>query len=353
MGVAEAFLNLLEKLGGKTVEVAERPISRIPSGRSIQDRLRALKQMQIEVEKEKVKETEKEMAEIIEWRKQELQKPFSERLAEGMLKYFSGPIKALSSSFRGLDYDLYRANIKMSRETYVALIIAVSIFLALFAFAVGVLMYFSYTLSLLLGLLGFISGFLYMRTYPKIVWRSRVAEVEKALPYALRHMASLLSAGVGITESMVSVANANYGVISEEFELMIRDMHTGASLEEALTKFEEKMDSEGVSRVVKQILRAIKFGGNLADILYKLAEDFAFDYRMKLVEYVQKINGISFVYMFLTIVMPTMFVVGILAGSIMARTLILPVESLALILLFAFPALSVLMVVMMKRGEPR
>ncbi|GAB6100809.1 type II secretion system F family protein [Thermococcus atlanticus] len=353
MGVADVFLNILEKIGGKTVEVAERPISRIPSGRSIQDRLRVLKQMQIEVEKEKIKESEKEMAEIIEWRRQELQKPFSERLAEGMLKHFSGPIRTLSASFRGLDYDLYRANMKMSRDSYVALTIVVSVFLSLFAFAVGVLAYFPYTLSLLFGLLGFMFGFMYMRIYPKIVWKTRVAEVERELPYALRHMASLLSAGVGITEAMVSVATANYGVISEEFELMIRDMHTGASLEEALAKFEEKMDSESVSRTVKQMIRAIKFGGNLADILYKLAEDFAFDYRMKLVEYVQKINGISFVYMFLTIVMPTMFVVGILAGSIMARSLILPVESLALILLFAFPALSVLMVIMIKRGEPR
>ncbi|WP_461866520.1 type II secretion system F family protein [Thermococcus sp.] len=353
MGVVDAFLNFLERLGGKTVEVAERPLSRIPSGRSIQDRLKALKQIQMEVEKEKVEETEKEIAEIIEWRKQELQKPFFERLAEGMLKYFRGPIRILSNSFKGLEYDLYRANIKMSKDTYVALTLVVSVVLFIFAFAVGILVYFPYGISFLFGLLGLIFGFIYMRTYPKLVWKNRVAEVEKALPYALRHMASLLSAGVGITEAMVSVASANYGVISEEFDLMIRDMRTGASLEDALTKFEEKMNSESVSRTVKQILRAIKFGGNLADILYKLAEDFAFDYRMKLVEYVQKINGISFVYMFLTIVMPTMFVVGILAGSIMAKTLIMPVESLAVILLFAFPALSLIMVVMIKRGEPR
>ncbi len=353
MGAVEAFLNFLERLGGKTVEIAERPLSRIPSGRSIQDRLKALKQIQMEVEKEKAEETEKEIAEIIEWRKQELQKPFFERLAEGMLKHFRGPIRALSNSFKGLEYDLYRANIKMSKDTYVALTLVVSVFLFIFAFAVGVLAYFSYDVSFLFGLLGMIFGFLYMRAYPKLVWKNRVAEVEKALPYALRHMASLLSAGVGITEAMVSVASANYGVISEEFDLMIRDMRTGASLEDALTKFEEKMNSESVSRTVKQILRAIKFGGNLADILYKLAEDFAFEYRMKLVEYVQKINGISFVYMFLTIVMPTMFVVGILAGSIMAKTLIMPVESLAIILLFAFPALSLIMIVMIKRGEPR
>jgi len=134
---------------------------------------------------------------------------------------------------------------------------------------------------------------------------------------------------------------------------MIRDMRTGSSFEDALSKFDEKMGSENVSRVVKQILRAVKFGGNLSDILYKMAEDFSFEYRMKLVEYVQKVNGISFIYMFLTIVMPTMFVIGILAGSVMARQLIMPPETLAIVLLFAFPSLSLIIVNMIKKGEPR
>ena len=173
------------------------------------------------------------------------------------------------------------------------------------------------------------------------------------MPYVLRHLASLLSAGVGIAEAMLSVANSDYGVISEEFELIVRDMRSGASFEEALTRFEERMASENVSRVVKQILRAVKFGGELSGILYKLAEDFSFEYRMKLMEYVQKINGLAFVYMFISVVMPTMLVVAILAASIMAKTLVMSVQGLAVLLLFGFPAMAFLMVVMIKCSEPR
>ncbi|MEO2152051.1 MAG: type II secretion system F family protein, partial [Thermococcus sp.] len=187
----------------------------------------------------------------------------------------------------------------------------------------------------------------------KMVWKKRVTEVERAMPYALRHMASLLSAGVGIAEAILSVAKADYGVLSEEFELILRDMRTGSSFEDALTKFEEKMASENISRVVKQILRAVKFGGNLAEILYKLAEDFSFEYRMKLVEYVQKVNGIAFIYMFITIVMPTMFVVGVLAGSVKAQQLIYDIQTLAIILILAFPAMSLIIINMIKKAEPR
>ena len=354
MGVVKAITDFLERLGGKTVEVAEKPIRRIPQGKSVQERLRALKKLQEEIEKERAEEEkEKEIEEILEWRKKEIQKTFSERLAETVLRYFKGPVQSLTNSLKGLDQELYRASILMPQEKYVALMLAVAVFAGIFGFLFAYLLYIPLDMSALVGFLGFVGGFMYMRYYPRMVWKRRVVEVERAMPYALRHMASLLSAGVGISEALLSVARADYGVISEEFELILRDMRTGSSFEDALTKFDEKMGSENVSRVVKQILRAIKFGGNLSEILYKLAEDFAFEYRMKLIEYVQRVNGIAFIYMFMTIVMPTMFVVGILAGSVMAQQLVLPPETLAVILLFAFPALSFIVVNMIKKGEPR
>lgn len=354
MGVFDAFVDFLERLGGKTIEVAEKPLARLPETKSVSERIRLLKQLQKEVESEKEElEREKQLEAVIEWRKEEISRPFSERLADIAIRYLRGPVDKLTTSLTGLDEDLYRASIMMPKERYVALMLMVSIFSGFFLFLVAYLMYQPIDMSLLIGILGFVGGFFYMRQYPKMVWRRRVVEVEKSLPYALRHMASLLSAGVGIAEAILSVSKADYGVISEEFDLIIKDMKTGASFEDALTKFEEKMGSENVTRVVKQILRAVKFGGNLADILYKLAEDFSFEYRMKLVEYVQKVNGVAFVYMFLTIVMPTMFVVGILAGSVMAQALIMPVETFALVMLMAFPAISLIIINMIKRAEPR
>lgn len=353
MGLKARILGFVERLGQRTIEVSERPIRRIPKTLSLEERLELLKKLQEEITQKKETEREEEVEELIEWRKKELEKSFSHRFSEFILRRFRGPVESFTRSIKGLNYDLFRANIRMSREQYVALMIGVSIFTAFFGFILGILIALPIDISVMLGLLGFIGGFLYMRNYPKFVWRARVVEVEKALPYVLRHMASLLSAGVGIAESMVSVANADYGPISEEFELIVRDMHGGTSFEDALTRFEEKMASENVSRVVKQILRAIRFGGNLADILYKLAEDFSFEYRMKLVEYIQKVNGIAFVYMFITIIMPTLFVVAILAASMMSRSVVMPPSALAVILLFGFPAISAMVVFMIKRSEPR
>ncbi|NJE26341.1 type II secretion system F family protein [Thermococcus sp. MV5] len=353
MGLKARILEFIERLGQKTIEVSERPIRRIPKTLTLEERLQLLKKLQEEITEEREKRYEEEIEELVEWRKKELEKSFTHRFSEFMLRRFRGPVESFTKSIKGLDYDLLRANIKMSKEQYVALMIGISIFSAIFGFILGILLILPIDISIMLGLLGFIGGFLYMRNYPRLVWKGRVVEVEKALPYVLRHMASLLSAGVGIAEAMVSVANADYGPISEEFDLMIRDMHGGTSFEDALMRFEERMASENVSRVVKQILRATRFGGNLADILYKLAEDFSFEYRMKLVEYIQKVNGIAFVYMFMTIIMPTLFVVAILAASMMSRSVVLPPSALAVILLFGFPAMSTMVVFMIKRSEPR
>ncbi|WP_297510222.1 type II secretion system F family protein [Thermococcus sp.] len=348
-----AVIDFLEDLGRKISEGARRPLKKVPKAQ-IQERLRRLKELQMETPEGRLEEErEKLVEEVLQWRKEEISKPLSERLAEALLRHFRGPISSLTQSFKGLDYDLFRASMFISKEKYVAQMLVVSFFAGIFAFIFAYLMYMPLETSILIGLLGFLGGFGYMRQYPRMVWKRRVTEVERALPYALRHMASLLSAGVGIEEAILSVARADYGVLSEEFDLMLRDMRTGASLEEALQRFEEKMASDKVSRVVKQILRAVKFGGNLSDILYKMAEDFAFEYRMRLVEYVQKVNGVSFVYMFMTIVMPTMFIVGILAGSIMAQALIFDIQTMAIILLVAFPGLSLIIINLIKKAEPR
>lgn len=355
MGLGDAFISFLEKIGERTIEVSESTIlRRIPERASIQERLQLLKQMQEEIEKEKESKREDELDQILEWRTEvEVREPMMKRLAEALSQQMRGPIEYLTQSIKGLDYDLYRANIKTAPNVYVAQMVIVAAVMGIFSSIFMFLMMFPSDLSMMVGFLGFIAGFLYMRNYPKMLFRSRLAECEKALPYVLRHLASLLSAGVGIAEAMISVANADYGPISEEFELIIKDMRSGASLEDALERFERKMASENISRVVKQVLRAVKFGGNLSDILYKLAEDFSFEYRMKLLDYVQKINGFAFIYMFLSVVMPTMFLVAILAASAMSQGLVLPPGGMAVLLLFGFPSMSFMMVFMIKRREPR
>ncbi|MDK2854712.1 MAG: archaeal flagellar protein FlaJ, partial [Thermococcaceae archaeon] len=120
MGIKEKILGFFERLGEKTIEVSERPISRIPRTLTLQERLQLLKKLQEEVSQEREEKYEKELEEIVEWRKKELGKSFTHRFSEFMLRHFKGPVESFTRSIKGLDYDLLRANIKMSKEQFVA-----------------------------------------------------------------------------------------------------------------------------------------------------------------------------------------------------------------------------------------
>jgi len=340
----------LENVGKKTIEAVRKSLKRVPRGK-VEERLRQVKELQREAFE--FDEEEKVVEEVFEWRREEIDKPLSKRLEDAIFRNFKGPLTSITRSFKGLDEDLFRAGIYVPKERYFIRMFMVGVLAGVIVSLLAYILYVPLTTSLLVGALGFIGGFGYMRYYPKMVWKRRVSEVERALPYALRHMAALLSAGIGIEEAIVSIARSDYGVLSEEFGIMVREMRTGTSFEEALQRFEERMRSDKVSKVVKQILRVLKFGGNLSEILYKMAEDFSFEYRMKLVEYVQKVNGISFIYLFLTIIMPTMFVVAVLAGSLMSKRLVLDIRVMAIILLLAFPSISFIVINMIKNAEPR
>ncbi len=101
---------------------------RLPEGKNVQERLKALKELQKELEREKEQKDEREtfIEAVIEQRKEEVQQPFAQRLASAILKYFRGPVERLTTSLSGLDVDLYRANITMSKEAYVAYMLGVA-----------------------------------------------------------------------------------------------------------------------------------------------------------------------------------------------------------------------------------
>ncbi|MEM3421738.1 MAG: hypothetical protein QW315_05725, partial [Candidatus Hadarchaeum sp.] len=67
------------------------------------------------------------------------------------------------------------------------------------------------------GALSFLFTVYFVRTYPKRKLNSRVAEVNRVLPYALRHMSTQLSSGIGLPETITSISRADYGALSEEF----------------------------------------------------------------------------------------------------------------------------------------
>lgn len=313
-------------------------------------RLRELKRLEGLKEGELV--AERKMAEEKIWEERiELRKPLSERLAGSFYGPLKRPAQRLVKFFKGLGDDLFRANIRITPERYVALMIGVSLIVGTITFILTWIII-SPFLALLGGMGAFMLTLIISRVHPRSRAKARFAEINQVVPYALRHMSTQLSSGIGLPETMTSVSHADYGALSEEFGRVIRDMHTGISTDEALSAMDKRVESEALRRAIRQIQRAMRTGGDLAKILNTLADETAFDMRMKLRDYTQSLNMMTMVYMFVSAVIPAMLIVMMLVMGFMGGAMF-PIEMLALLYLVFLPFMLFYFVRIIKRMEPK
>lgn len=133
---------------------------------------------------------------------------------------------------------------------------------------------------------------------------SRAAEVDRALPFALRQLSTQVKAGVSFHRAMQSIATSNYGLLSEEFTRVVSDVNRGDTMENALLKLARRNRSKGLRRTVTQVLRSFKTGGNLSQIITDIAEDVSFEVRMSIRDFTEKLNFINVIYIMVGVVAP-------------------------------------------------
>lgn len=178
------------------------------------------------------------------------------------------------------------------------------------------------------------------------------SEAARELPFALRQMATELRAGIGLHDSMRSIAVSGYGPLSEEFSRTLEEIRYGETTEKALIDMSERINSDGLQRAVYQITRTLASGGDLAKTLGVIADDTAYELRMKLKDYSQKLNSFTMIYMFIAILGPVITMIMLIAASTVMGA-ILPPILLLIMYLFFFPAIVVFMAFMIKRLEPQ
>lgn len=174
----------------------------------------------------------------------------------------------------------------------------------------------------------------------------------RELPFVLRHMSTELKSGKGLNDTLISVADSDYGVLSIEFNRLIHEIQYGKSLKDGLIEMSNRVNSEGLTRAVYQIISTNELGGNLSDTLLILADDVSFDMRIKLKDYAQKLNAFIMIYTFLVILAPVVILIIIMAASTVIGN-ILPSEGLYLIYAIFFPMIILFMALMIRKLEPK
>jgi flagellar protein FlaJ len=215
-----------------------------------------------------------------------------------------------------LEYYLYSANMRYSGKQWLALTTIVSFIvfiITLIAFLIlQSLNMVPWQLGLFLSFLAFCFAALVMGLIPKQRAQTRGKMISRELPFALRHIATQLSAGIGLYRTLQTVASADYGALSEEFSRTITEIEEGTDTQVALRHLALRTESGALRNALMHTIRALKTGGNLSNIMNEIAEDVSFDLRMKMREFGEKMNFLGVILIFMAIVLPVF--VAILGG---------------------------------------
>jgi len=288
----------------------------------------------------------------------ELKMPLSTRIGNLLADSFSTYSKAPSSFFGDIQENLYKANILMPASKYIAISVGIGVIAAASSALVAALL-----LSTFIGVTGGVLGLILFvpifgmvlvlaKMYPTSKIKGRSDAFGREMPFALRHIATQLSSGSGLLETMRSVSVSDYGVLSEEFKKAILEIERGATIEEAFERMNIRIDSQGLNKATRQIASTLRTGGNLANTLKIIAEEVATEMRMKLKDFIQVLNTFSLMYMFITVVAPVLITTLVIAMGIAMKGL--PVTPQVMWLLYiAFFGIAIYLSFMVKRFEPK
>ena len=188
--------------------------------------------------------------------------------------------------------------------------------------------------------------------YPQIKEKNSYSDLNQELPYALRHMGIELKSGKGLHDTLLTIKNADYGSLSKEFNRVLEEVKYGKPTEESLLEMSHRINSEGLSRTIHQIIGTLRVGGNLANSLNIIANDISFETQIKLKEYSQKLNSFILIYTFTVILAPVIILIMLMAsstvmGDIISGNLLLVIYGLFFPLVIAFMGITI------KKLEPK
>lgn len=109
----------------------------------------------------------------------------------------------------------------------------------------------------------------------------RLRRIEAIVPDFLDRLASVNEAGMTVVESVGRVRISDLGVLNPEIERIWRDIEWGADLESALRRFERRVQTMSITRIVTLITNAIAASGDVAPVLRIAAEQSQADRRLK------------------------------------------------------------------------
>ncbi|MFC1478611.1 type II secretion system F family protein [Candidatus Margulisiibacteriota bacterium] len=122
------------------------------------------------------------------------------------------------------------------------------------------------------GFLFFLVGLMLPHFYLKGAIKKKIKKFDAMLANTITMIANTLKSGFGLRQALQVVAEEMPPPVSTEFRKVIQEIVWGLTQEEALSNLNKRIPSEDLDLMVTSILIQCEIGGNLSDILSKIAE---------------------------------------------------------------------------------
>ncbi|MBU5688076.1 MAG: type II secretion system F family protein [Candidatus Aenigmarchaeota archaeon] len=247
--------------------------------------------------------------------------PMPLQQAKKIAKPFYGFGKKLSKLFPTLGIQLDRCEINADAGEYLSIACFAGIFWFFLVFSILFIISKTFSLSLALNLhilFSFILGFVVtfnIIMYPNVLVEKKVREIEKNLLFALRHLQIQIKSGVTLFDSLVSVANADYGLVSEEFKKAIKKISTGTPEIDSLEELAVKNPSLYFRRAIWQITNSMRSGSDLGDTLSAMVSSLSNEQRIAIRRYGSQLNPLAMMYMMTAVIIPNLGITFLLILS--------------------------------------
>ena len=178
---------------------------------------------------------------------------------------------------------------------------------------------------------------------PKAKIKKRAAEVEKELPFALMAMAVELNIGIAFEKAMEGISKNNYGEVSREFEKALKEIkHAGSSVQEALLRMGERVESLSLKRSLSQLSSIYEHSSSRerGEPIKRLAREMIAKQRAQSKEFSGKLVIFSIIFIALSAIIPALFQAFIIVGS-MFLEIELTALQVGLIIAVGFPLLDI------------
>lgn len=154
------------------------------------------------------------------------------------------------------------------------------------------------------------------------IHKRRIEAIEAAVPDLLDRLASVNEAGMTLVGSFDRVRNSDLGALNRELDRIWADVQWGADLETALHRFERRVRTRTISRVVTLITNAMNASGDLSAVLRIAADQAKADRRLKrdrrgeMLTYMVVVYISFFVFLFIIVVLSTVLIPNLPSDSV-------------------------------------